>query len=176
MMITQELILDVLLIFFVRVFGIALSTVRLLLMGRASRILVGAIAFLESLTFALAFSRVVDDLTNVWNLMAYCLGFAVGTAVGTSLEERLAAGFMTVQIVSQSQSQKIAEIIRKTGFGATRSAGEGVSGTVGLIRTVVRRKDVARVIEIAQEIDPTVFITTEETRAVRRGFIGMVRS
>jgi uncharacterized protein YebE (UPF0316 family) len=176
MVITWTLVLDVLLIFFVRVFGIALSTIRVLLMGRASRLLVGVIAFMESLTFALAFSRVVDDLTNIWNLMAYCLGFAVGTIVGTAMEQRLAAGFMTVNIVSRTQSQKITDTIREAGFGATRSAGEGASGTVGLIRSVVRRKDAPRVVDIAQAIDPNAFVTLEEARTVQRGYIGIYRS
>lgn len=176
MTITVDLILGVLLIFFVRVLGIALSTIRVLLMGRANKILVGTIAFMESLTFALAFSRVMNDLTNVWNLTAYCLGFAVGTIVGTYMEERLAAGFMTVNVVSRTQSQKIAETIREAGFGATRSSGEGVSGTVGLIRSVVRRKDVPRVVEIAQRVDPNSFVTIEEIRSIRQGYIGMYKS
>jgi uncharacterized protein YebE (UPF0316 family) len=176
MTVSLDLILGVLLIFFVRVLGIALSTIRLLLMGRANKILVGVIAFLESLTFALAFSRVMNDLTNLWNLTAYCLGFAVGTIAGTHLEERLAAGFMTVNIVSRNQSQKITETIRGAGFGATRSSGEGVSGTVGLIRSVVRRKDAPKVVEIAQQVDPSSFVTLEEIRAIRQGFIGIYKS
>ena len=175
-MITRDLILGVLLIFFVRVFGITLSTIRLLLMGRANKMLVGFIAFLESLTFALAFSQVINDLTNLWNLMAYCLGFAVGTIVGMYLEERLAAGFMAVHIVSATESQQITDAIRKGGFGATRSLGEGVSGTVGLIRSVVRRKDAPKVIEIAQRVDPSAFVTIEEIRSVRQGYIGIYKS
>lgn len=171
-----NVVLGALLIFAVRVFGITLSTVRLLLLSRASRIIVGSIAFIEALTFALTFSQVLSDLSNIWYLTAYCLGFAVGTIVGLFLEERLAAGFVTVNIVSMTRSQKVAEAIREAGFGAMRSSGEGASGTVGWVRSVVRRRDMPAVIQVAQSADPRAFVTVEETRSVRHGYLGLYRS
>ena len=66
--------------------------------------------------------------------------------------------------------------IRAAGFGATRSSGEGNTGTVGLVRVVVKRRDAAQVMNIVQEIDPRSFVTVEEVRNVARGFLGYGRS
>jgi len=175
-MLEMNAILGALLIFGVRVLSIALSTVRLLIMGQSNRVFVAFLAFMESLTFALTFGMVAQDLTNLWNLGAYSLGFAAGTWVGTLIEERVGMGSNTVMIVSRGHSLPIVETVRAAGFGATRSAGEGSSGSVGFIWVVVRRRDTKQVMEIARAIDENAFVTINQTRSVERGFLGYGRS
>jgi uncharacterized protein YebE (UPF0316 family) len=172
----DNVILGALAIFLVRLLSITLATVRFLIMGRANKAFVTSIAFFEALTFALTFGVVAQDLGNLWNLFAYCFGFAAGTLTGTLVEARLATGFATVNIISMGKSLPVAEAIRAAGFGATRSAGEGNTGTVGLVRVVVKRRDAAQIMDIAQEIDPRSFVTVEEVRNVARGFLGYGRS
>lgn len=175
-MLSDNVVVSALIIFVVRVLSISISTIRLLIMGRSSRVLVALLAFIEALTFALTFGQVARDLTNLWNLGAYCLGFSAGTWAGMLIEERVGAGFATVNIVSLGKSLQIAQAIRAAGFGATRTSGEGSSGTVGLVWAVVRRRDVPTIIKIAQEADPKSFVTVEEARSVWRGFLGLGRS
>ncbi len=172
----RNVYLVALLIFIVRVISITLATWRFLIMGRANKLAVMGIAFVEALTFALTFGAVAQDLTNVWNLLAYCGGFAAGTFVGTTIEQRLAQGFATVHVISMTKSLAIVEAVRAAGFGATRTAGEGGRGAVGLIFIVVRRRDIDMVLDIVDDIDPKAFITIDETRAVSRGFLGYGRS
>lgn len=172
----DNVILGALMIFFVRMLSIAISTIRYLIMGRSNSLLVFGLAMFEALAFAMTFGQVAQDLDNIWNLMAYCLGFASGTWVGIQIEHRVGQGFATVNIVSMGKSLPIAKAIRDAGFGATRSSGEGNTGTVGLIRTVLHRRDAAQIIDIVQEIDPKAFVTIEETRSVTRGFLGYGRS
>jgi uncharacterized membrane-anchored protein YitT (DUF2179 family) len=42
-----------------------------------------------------------------------------------------------------------------------------------MIVAVVRRKEVDKICSIAESVDPNAFITIEDTRAVRRGYIHM---
>jgi uncharacterized protein YebE (UPF0316 family) len=168
--------LGALVIFGVRVLGISLSTVRILLMGRSRKLIVVAVAFVESLLFVIAFGSVVSQLDNLYHLMAYCLGFAVGTLVGMFIEEKIAAGYATVNVVSVKQANAVTEAIRKGGFAATQSWGWGINGPVGLIRAVVLRKDAPAIAALAQEADPQAFVTVEETRAVRHGYLRNGRS
>jgi uncharacterized protein YebE (UPF0316 family) len=172
----QSVLLGALLIFFVRVLSITLATIRLLIMGRTSKALVAGIAFFEALTFALTFGVVASDLTNMWYLAAYCGGFAAGTWVGTIVDERLGQGFASVNIISMAKSLPIVEAIREAGFGATRTSGEGGTGTVGLVFVVARRRDIRQIADIATSIDPKAFVTIEEARSVSRGYMGYGRS
>lgn len=173
-MVSSDVLIGALVIFLVRVGSIAVSTLRLMIMGRSSSLLILLLAFIEALAFALTFGQVAANLTNLWNLGAYSLGFAVGTVIGTWIEVWLAAGFATVNIVSIGKSQPIAQAVRAAGFGATRSAGEGGTGTVGLIRVVARRRQAGRVVKIVHEVDPRAFVTIEETRSVARGFLSEI--
>jgi uncharacterized protein YebE (UPF0316 family) len=175
-MFPENVILGALTIFLVRVLSIAISTVRVLIMGRANNLLIAALAFTEALMFALTFGQVASNLGNLWNLGAYSLGFAAGTWVGMLIEERVVTGYATVNVVSMGKSLPIAEAIRAAGFGATRTSGEGTSGTVGLVHAVVNRRDTARIVSLAQQIDPKAFVTVEETRRVSQGFLGYGKS
>lgn len=169
-------LLGAFMIFVIRALSIAIATVRFLIMGRSSKLLVASIAVVEALAFTLTFGQVAQDLTNIYNLSAYSLGFAAGTWVGTTIEERVGMGFATLMIVSTGYSLPIVEAIRKAGYGATRSAGEGSTGAVGFVWVVVKRKNIQDIMRIAQQIDEDSFVTINETRSVTRGFLGFGRS
>ncbi len=175
-MLPRNVILGALLIFVVRVFSITLSTIRLLIMGRANRGLVSGLAFVEALTFALTFGAVAADLTNLWYLAAYCAGFAAGTWVGMIIEDRMGHGFASISVISTGKSIQLAEAIREAGFGATRTSGEGTTGSVGMVWVVARRRDVPRVVSIINAVDPKAFVAVGEARSVWRGFLGYGRS
>lgn len=175
-MLETSVVLGALLIFVVRILSIALSTVRLLIMGRSNRGLLMVLAFIESLTFVYTFGWVSQDLNNPWNVSAYCLGFAAGTVVGTWIEERVGRGFATVNIVSIEHSDAVAEALHGAGFGATRSIGEGTTGQVGLVWAVVLRKQVDQVVKLVNAVDEKAFVTINETRSVSQGFLGYGRS
>jgi uncharacterized protein YebE (UPF0316 family) len=167
----QTALIGALVIFFVRLLSMAVSTVRLLVMGRVNTFLLMTLAGIEALTFALSLGLVASNLGDLLNLGAYCVGFAVGTVVGMWIEERLAAGFSTINIVSMGKSLPIANAIRAAGFGATRSSGEGGTGTVGLVRVVTRRRNSSEIFKLVMKVDSAAFVTVEETRAVAQGFL-----
>jgi uncharacterized protein YebE (UPF0316 family) len=168
-----QVLLGALAIFGLRIFGIAISTVRMLIMVQGRRFWSSVLGFLEALVFAVAIGGVVNELDNFWNMLAYCGGFSVGTYLGMVLEDWVITSFVSVNIVSKEHAHAVAEAIRKAGFGATESWGQGAVGMVGLVRAVVNRRDVPRVVECVNAIDPQAFVTLDETRGVMRGFLRM---
>ena len=172
---TGEVITAAVIILVLRVVGVALATVRVLIMMRGRKVLAAAMGFFEVLVSALAIGAVVNNLSNVWNLLGYCLGFAVGTLVGMGLEERMAIGFATVRIVSRYKSQTLADAVRGAGHGATIVWGQGRGGTVGMVYATVRRRDVEAIMALAEQIDPEAFVTVDETRSIRRGYMRIAR-
>jgi uncharacterized protein YebE (UPF0316 family) len=167
-----HVLIGALIIFVVRVVSIAISTIRVLIMGRSNPLIIMGLATIEALAFALTFGQVAANLGNIWNLSAYCLGFAAGTYVGMKLDERVGAGFSSINIISMDKSEAIAEAIRKSGHGATRILAEGTSGEVGLIRVVTRRRLAAQIIATAHKVDPKAFVTIESAWTVKHGFLG----
>lgn len=168
---TGEVLSGALLIFVIRVIGMTASTVRVLFMMRGKKVITAVIGFIEVTLYIVAIGGVVNNLTNIWNVLAYSLGFVAGTYVGMLIDEYTATGYVNVRIISRYNAPRIVEQIHAEGFGATVGWGHGRGGTVGMILAIVRRKEVTAVVNIAESIDPDVFITVEDTRSVRRGYM-----
>lgn len=170
-----EILLSALLIFFARVLNISISTIRTLLMTRGDRVWSAVMGFFEALIFAVVFAQIIKDLNNVWNLVGYSAGFSAGILLGIEIERRLVRGYATVHVVSTHQAHTVAEAIRQAGFGATESWGSGSEGQVGIVRAVVPRRELTLVTNLVNEADPASFVTVEDTLAVRRGHLGLMR-
>lgn len=171
----MDVTLWALFIFVLRLASVAVGTVRMLLVVRGERILATLIGLIEALFFVVALGKVVQDLGNPLNLLAYCVGFAAGTWVGMILENRLALGYVVVRIVSLQKGRRIALALREKGYGVTEMLGEGRAGRVGIIEVVAKRKDVPLITSVGCEVDGDVFITVQEPREVYRGYIPRVR-
>lgn len=166
-----QVLAGALLIFAIRVIGITASTVRVLLMMRGKRMYTAVVGFVEVLLYVFAIGYVVNDLTNIWNILAYSLGFVTGTIVGMMIDDYVATGFVNVRIISRYNSASIVESIHESGYGATVGWGHGKGGTVGMILAIVRRKEAPDIVAITEAIDPEAFITVEDTRSVKRGYL-----
>jgi uncharacterized protein YebE (UPF0316 family) len=118
----------------------------------------------------------VTNLSNLWNLLAYCGGFAVGGTVGQFLEARLIKGFMTVHMIVHDEAHILAQTLRDKGYGVTETIGEGATGNVSMLRSVVNRRDVSKLMIVISETKPETFVTVEEARAVQRGWIRASRN
>ena len=171
----MEVMLWALLIFFLRVTAIAVGTLTTLFVVRGERLLASITGFFHTLLFVVAIGKVVQDLTNIPNVLAYCAGFSVGTWVGMMMERRLALGYMRVHIVSSQKAKGIASSLRKQGYGVTEETGRGKEGRVGIVEVVARRKDVPSLSAVVTGVDEEAFISMEEATGIHRGFIPGVR-
>jgi uncharacterized protein YebE (UPF0316 family) len=158
-------------IFVLRIIGSTITTVRTLLIMRGRQWSAASLGFIETLIFALTIGAVVQNLSNLWNLFGYCFGFSVGQFAGMWVEERLALGYATIRIVSRGRGRALANAVRAAGFGATEDHAEGRQGVVGVVTVTVRRREVGTVNSIIEEMDEHAFVTIEEARALRRGYL-----
>jgi len=165
-----DIFLEALLIFALRVLGITISTIATLMVVQGRKLPAAAAGFITALVYIIAIGKVVANLSNVWNLLAYCGGFAVGTLVGMALEERLALGFAEVRFISTEKGDALAEALRQAGFGVTELYGRGREHVVGIVETIVPRKNVDSVLETAKSVDEKAIVTVREARTVQRGY------
>jgi len=173
--ITTETLALATLIFGLRVLNNSISTIRLITLARQQRFITAFLGFFEALIFAVTVAWVVTDLTNLLNMFAYCFGFSVGGFVGMWLESRLITSYSIVNIFANQKGHEIAQALRSHGFGVTETLGEGLKGEVTMLRSVVTRRDLARVMDIVQNAQPDAFVAVEEARTVARGYISGIR-
>jgi uncharacterized protein YebE (UPF0316 family) len=159
------------LIFGLRIIDVSLATLRMLLTMRNARKVVPVIGFFESLIWVVAVGTAIQNLHSFWHILGYSGGFASGTLVGLWLEGKLAVGLATVRIVTRKAGHGVAEGLRVRGFGVTSFEGTGREGRVQLIYTLVKRRQIDSVLTEVERIDPEAFISVEEPRTIRRGWM-----
>lgn len=172
-LVTPQTILFALGIFALRLVNQSLDTVRFLMTIRGRKSAAWVLGFFETAIFVITLSAVISDLRNVLYVIAYSAGFATGNTVGVLIEERLAIGHMFLRIISPKRGSAIAKRLRKEGYGVTEIPARGKDGTVTILNVSVRRRDVKHVHDLAQKVDSRAFISSEETRPLRRGFWGV---
>ncbi len=165
----MEMFLGALFIFCLRLIDVSMGTVRILMAVRGRRLMAGLIGFFEVSIFLVAISQVVANIGNWWNVIGYAGGFAMGTIVGITIENKLAIGLAEVSIVSMGKGMEIAEALRGDGYGATEFLGAGHSKIVDMVKAVVRRKEVPSVIATTSTIDDEAFITVQDMQRAYRG-------
>ena len=170
-----SVLVNVLLIFTLRVTDVSMRTVRMTMIMRGMRKLAALIGFVEVTIWVVAISRVLGQLNSVWNLLGYSGGFATGTLLGMWIEGKLAFGHVHVHVVSMTKGLETVQKIREAGFGATLVSAQGQSGPVYLIQVTAPRKRVDAIIRAVNEVDATAFVTIEEARRVLRGYQRVVK-
>lgn len=162
-----------LIIFGLRIVDVSLATVRMLLTMRDVRMWVPLIGFVEVTVWVVAVGTAIQNLNSIWHVLGYSGGFAAGTSVGLWLEGKLAMGLATVRIVCRDAGagEDVADALRDAGFGVTEFIGQGRQGKVDFIYTIVKRRHVPEVIRVAETVDDDAFITVEEPRTIRRGWM-----
>jgi len=158
------------LIFSLRVFDMTLDTLRVLFVMRGRKKIAWVLGFFQSAIFVTAIGTVLSNLDNPLNIIGYAAGFATGNVVGMVIEERLAIGHTSINIISPRLGTAIAEHLRENGYAVTEIAARGKDGMVTMLNCLVLRKNVDKARQLANEIDPEAFITIEDVRPVRRGF------
>lgn len=165
----MEIFLGALLIFCLRLIGVTLGTVRILMAVRGRRLLASLMGFVEVIVFLVAISEVVTNIGNWWNVLAYAGGFALGTVLGVTIENKLAIGLAEINVISMGKGTEIAEALREQGYGATEFLGAGQANIVDMVRTVVRRREVPSVMALTRDVDEEAFVTVSDTKSAYRG-------
>lgn len=169
-----ELLPGYFLIFFARVADVSCATLRMLLLVRGKRFPAAGIGFLEATIYLLVLSHVVGRISDPLSIVVYGLGFATGNIVGSFIEERMAIGYATVEVITLAEPLELAEQLRETGFGVTVLEGQGREGIHPILHIILLRKRINELLSIIECWDEKAFVTVLETRSTLGG-VGMAK-
>jgi len=158
------------LIFFARIIDVSLGTMRIILVSRGQRNIAPVVGFFEILVWLVAIGQVVQHLDRPTNYIAYAGGYAAGTWLGLKLDEKLALGLLAVRIIARKDASELINKLKEGQFGVTSVAARGLTGRVRLIFTVVRRRDLQRVLEVVRGENPQAFVSVSDVRLASEGY------
>jgi len=171
-MLTDNLLIAFIVIFILRVADVSLGTLRMIYTVHGRKLLATGIGFVEVTIFIYAISQVVASLKDPVLMLAYSGGFATGTFIGLSLEERFAMGYVQLRIISRERGEEIAKNLWENDLGATVVPGHGRDGLINLVFSVVRRRFIPLCLSIASRTDPASFVSVSDSRQFFRGHMG----
>ncbi|MGD9898248.1 MAG: DUF2179 domain-containing protein [Calditrichaceae bacterium] len=160
------------LIMIARIFDVSLGTIRIIMISRSNRLVASFLGFFEVIIWLVAVTQVLQNLQNVVSYIAYGAGFAIGNYIGISIENKLAIGMQTIQIITKDNFKTLSMLLREEGFGVTNLQANGQKGQLDFIHVVTSRKRTKDVLSIVKQFDPMAFISITDLRSSYAGFNG----
>jgi uncharacterized protein YebE (UPF0316 family) len=160
-----------LLIVLARILDVSIGTIKIILISKGNKNLAPLLGFFEVMIWLLAASKVFQNLDNWMCYFAYGLGFAMGSYIGMRIEERLALGVQLIRIITGKDASNLIFVLRNKGYGVTAIRAEGSQGEVGVIYSVINRKNIKHFVNIIKDYNPNAFYTIEDIRFVSQDLI-----
>lgn len=165
------LVSKLVLIMVVQLLYVPMMTLRTICMVKNLKFLTGLFGFLEATVYIFGLAIVLSGEQNFLEMGVYALGFAVGLILGIAIEQKLAIGFITLQVNIQQRNEQLINILRNEGFGVTIYYGEGRSGPRINLDILTKRKKEKRLLEIIEEYEPCAFVMSYEPKMFRGGYL-----
>ena len=154
------------LIFCARVMDVSINTLRIMFVKNGKKILAPILGLFESLIWLLAIGQIFQNIDNPMSYVAYAGGFAMGTFVGMTIEEKLALGRVLVRVITPEPMPTLIEYMKEHNFRFTSVGAEGRYGKVNLLFTVMKRDDLTGFIGKVKSINDKAFYTIESVKRI----------
>lgn len=160
----------VLIIFIINIIYVTFFTIRMILTLKGYRYIAAAVSTVEILIYVLGLGLVLDNLNEIQNLLAYAIGYGCGVIVGTKIEEKMALGYITVNVITADEDKVLPKKLRDLGYGVTDWSANGLEGNRSALQILTPRKYELRLYTTIKEMDPKAFIISYEPKAIHGGF------
>ena len=160
------------LIFFAKLFEVAVATVRVVLTTRGNRVMATLLSAVEITIWVMIASTVLLGMgDDPLQAVAYCLAFVVGINLGILIEDKLALGLTQIEVIAECEAAaRIAARLRESGYGVTTYDCEGLTGKKLTLSIKVLRKDTSMTVKMLKEYE-NLMITVTDIREISAGVI-----
>ncbi|WP_126425082.1 DUF2179 domain-containing protein [Brevibacillus marinus] len=154
----------------INILYVSFFTLRMLLVIKGYRLLATVVAMVEVFVYLKGLALVLDNLDQPLNLAAYCIGWGLGVYIGSKIEEYLAMGYVTLQVVVDSLEWELPAKLREQGFGVTSWVAEGRDGHRLMLQVLTKRSNEKKLWQLINHIAPKAFVVSFEPKNLKGGF------
>ena len=170
------ILLTLVAIFVAKIAHVSLGTIRIIYLTRGQSISAAIIGFFEVIIFLVALSLVLTNIDQWYNILVYGLGFAAGNIVGSKIEEKIAVGFVHVQVITVNNCGTLEEALRDEGYGVTSMPCYGREGAHRTLQVLLKRKELPALLKKMKEFDPDAFVSIFDTRKIMGGYFNRMKA
>lgn len=156
------------LIFCARIIDVTIGTFRIVMVSKGKKYVAPILGFFEVLVWIIAIGKIMENLDNWVNIIAYAAGFATGNYIGLIIEEKVAMGVVKIQIITVKAADEMIIKLKSAGYGITHHEATGANGKVSILYSIINRTDITKVIDLIREYNPNAFYSIEDVRFVNR--------
>jgi uncharacterized protein YebE (UPF0316 family) len=167
---STDALLMVLIIFGINIVYVSFFTVRMIMTLKGYRYLAALLSTVEVVIYVVGLGLVLDNLNEIQNLVAYAVGYGTGVIIGTKIEEKMALGYITVNVITTEESRSLPRILREKGYGVTDWDANGLDGLRKAMQILTPRKYELKLYATIKELDPKAFIIAYEPKTIHGGF------
>ena len=161
-------------IFFGKILEVSFGTLRIVLINRGERTIGALIAVVEiTLWLVIASSVLTGFKDDFLKGIVYAVAFACGNYIGSWLDELLAFGLSSMQVVMPDlESAKEAEArLRAKGFGMTTIDVHGRDNDRSMLIMTMQRKRLPEAIAILEDQCNGAVVTVTDIKTQRGGYL-----
>lgn len=164
-----------LIIFFGKLAEVTTSTLRIVLINRGIRALGSLLAVLEITLWLIITSTVLSSFsTDPLKMLVYAAAFGMGNYLGSWLDEKLAFGLSSIQVVVQDPetAQMVVTVLTENGFGVSKMEVKGRDEAPHyMIVTMIRRKLLKEGLALINSVASSAVITVSDVKTQKGGYL-----
>lgn len=160
-----------------KIVEITIQSLKTCMMVKGQRLKAAGLGFVECTIWGLVISTIIGTLgDNIFLLLFYCIGYATGLFLGSTIENKIALGTSNLELIANDAStKKITEYLKASDRGYTVFEGHGSKDKMNMIFIVLPRKETPKVLkDIRKACDNKVFVVASEVSKYAGGY-GMVK-
>ncbi|NEU30812.1 DUF2179 domain-containing protein [bacterium LRH843] len=164
--------LQAFIIFVAQLLYVPILTLRTIMMVKGMKEKASVMGVLEGFIYVIALLLVFSDLSNYLNMIAYALGFGIGLYIGQIIEQKLAIGYVTIEVNIMNKNEALTARLREVGFSVSTSEVEGMNEARRYRLDCTARRDREKeFINIVSSYESNAFIVSYEPRSFKGGYI-----
>lgn len=160
-----------------KIVEISIQSLKTCMMVKGQRLKAAGLGFIECAIWGLVISTIIGTLgDNLFLLLFYCIGYATGLFLGSTIEGKIALGTSNLELIANDDStKKIVEYLKENGRGYTVLDGYGSTEKMNMIFIVLPRRDMNKTLKDIRKIcDNKVFVVASDVSKYAGGY-GMVK-
>ena len=160
-----------------KIVEITIQSLKTCMMVKGQRIKAAGLGFIECTIWGLVISTIIGTLgDNLFLLLFYCVGYAAGLFLGSTIENKIALGTSNLELIASDESTGIiTEYLKSEKRGYTVFEGHGSKDKMNMIFIVLPRRETPAVLkEIRKRCNNKVFVVASEVSKYAGGY-GMVK-
>jgi len=154
------------LIVLARITDVTLDTIRTVAIVQGRRAFAATLGFFEAVVYICAVAKVLLNMDHPVYALAYGLGYASGTFLGITIEQRLAFGQQVASLFTR-KGVELAKALRAAGYRPVEVKGHTRDGDLTIVHVAIARRLAQQLIRDTTAVDEGGFCIVNDVRVAR---------